>query len=42
MKKKLSLIMAISLLIINLVGCGTQKSVTEVKDKAKMQQNKQK
>ncbi|OAA93250.1 hypothetical protein [Clostridium coskatii] len=35
MKKKLSLIMAISLLIINLVGCGTQKSVTEVKDKAK-------
>ncbi|OAA89343.1 hypothetical protein [Clostridium ljungdahlii] len=35
MKKKLSLIMAISLLIINLVGCGIQKSVTEVKDKAK-------
>ncbi|AGY74908.1 hypothetical protein [Clostridium autoethanogenum] len=35
MKKLFSLIMAISLLIINLVGCGTQKSVTEVKDKAK-------
>lgn len=36
MKRKFSLFMIVSLIVINLVGCGTaQKSATQVKEKAK-------